>query len=82
MLKEFFPFNEKALALDQQVMALCQPEFAKLEQIRDYNQLKMLSAFTECNMAATELFGSTGYGLWDPGRDKLEIGRASCRERV
>ena len=72
MLKEFFPFNEKALALDQQVMALCQPEFAKLEQIRDYNQLKMLSAFTECNMAATELFGSTGYGLWDPGRDKLE----------
>ena len=72
MLKDFFPFNEKALALDQQVMALCQPEFAKLEQIRDYNQLKMLSAFTECNMAATELFGSTGYGLWDPGRDKLE----------
>ena len=72
MLKEFFPFNAKALELDAQVMKLCQPEFTKLEQIRDYNQLKMLSAFTECNMAATELFGSTGYGLWDPGRDKLE----------
>lgn len=72
MLKEFFPLNEKALALDAQVMELCAREFDVLEKIRDFNQLKMLQAFTECNMSAADLLGSTGYGLWDPGRDKLE----------
>ncbi len=72
MLEQFFNYQEEVLALDAQAMALCAPYFAKVEEKRDFNQLKMLGAFTEHNMSSTHMLGSTGYGLWDDGRDKLE----------
>lgn len=72
MLQQFFDYKPEVLALDEQAMALCRPYFARVEQIRDYNQLKMLKAFTDNNMSATHLQGTSGYGLWDTGRDKLE----------
>src|SRR5699024_12014622 len=43
-----------------------------LEQVRDFNQLKMLRAFAGNQMSATDMLGTTGYGLWDTGRAKLE----------
>ncbi len=72
MLNEFFSYKNEVLALDEKAMALCRPYFEKAEQVRDYNQLKMLKAFTDNGMAATHMLGSTGYGLWDVGREKLE----------
>lgn len=72
MLQQFFDYKPEVLALDEQAMELCRPYFARVEQIRDYNQLKMLKAFTDNNMSATHLQGTSGYGLWDTGRDKLE----------
>ncbi|MBQ7859409.1 MAG: methionine gamma-lyase family protein [Faecalibacterium sp.] len=72
MLQHFFDYKPEVLAVDQTVMQLCRPYFEKMEQIRDYNQLKMLKAFTDNNMSATHLQGTSGYGLWDSGRDKLE----------
>ncbi|MCI2046438.1 MAG: methionine gamma-lyase family protein [Faecalibacterium sp.] len=71
-LSEFFPYQPEALALDEKAMEACRPYFARMEEIRDYNQLKMLKAFTENQMAETHMLGSTGYGLWDAGREKLE----------
>ena len=72
MLNEFFSYQNAVLALDEKAMALCRPYFEKMEQVRDYNQLKMLKAFTDNGMAATHMLGTTGYGLWDAGREKLE----------
>ncbi len=43
-----------------------------MEDIRDYNQLKMLKAFADTQMSSTDMLGTTGYGLWDSGRAKLE----------
>ena len=53
-------------------MQLCTPYFRQAEQVRDYNQLKMLRAFTGNQMSSSDLLGTTGYGLWDTGRAKLE----------
>ena len=53
-------------------MELCAPYFRQAEEIRDYNQLKMLRAFADNQMSATDMLGTTGYGLWDTGRAKLE----------
>ena len=53
-------------------MELCQPYFRHMEEIRDFNQLKMLKAFTDTQMSSTDMLGTTGYGLWDTGRAKLE----------
>ena len=72
MLEQFYPYNARALELDEQALRLCRPYFEKMEEIRDYNQMKMLRAFTECEVSSSHLVGTTGYGLWDSGRSKLE----------
>ena len=72
MLEQFYPYNVRALELDEQALRLCRPYFEKMEEIRDYNQMKMLHAFTECEVSSSHLVGTTGYGLWDSGRSKLE----------
>ena len=72
MLEQFYPYNARALELDEQALRLCRPYFEKMEEIRDYNQMKMLHAFTECEVSSSHLVGTTGYGLWDSGRSKLE----------
>jgi cystathionine beta-lyase family protein involved in aluminum resistance len=72
MLEQFFDYKPEVLALDEQAMQLCQPYFKRMEEIRDFNQLKMLKAFADTQMSATDMLGTTGYGLWDTGRAKLE----------
>ena len=72
MLNQFFDYKPEVLALDEKALALCQPYFKQMEDIRDYNQLKMLKAFADTQMSSTDMLGTTGYGLWDTGRAKLE----------
>ena len=71
MIQDFFPVSEELTALDAEVLEACRGQFAAIEEIRDYNQLKMLKAFTDCRVAATHLVGTTGYGYDDIGREKL-----------
>lgn len=72
MIEQFFDVSPRMMELDQKVMELCKPYFAKVDEVKEYNQLKMLKVFTECNVSATHLVGSTGYGYDDAGRDKLD----------
>ena len=72
ILNHFFDYKPEVLALDEKAMELCQPYFRHMEEIRDYNQLKMLKAFADTQMSSTDMLGTTGYGLWDTGRAKLE----------
>lgn len=71
MIRDFFDVSDELLALDAQVLADCAPLFASIDETRNYNQLKMLKAFTECKVSATHLVGTTGYGYDDAGREKL-----------
>ena len=72
MIEQFYDLKPEVLALDRQALALCREQCAHVEGIRDYNQLKMLRAFTDSGVAAQHFFGSTGYGVWDDSRTKLE----------
>ena len=45
MLNHFFNYKPEVLALDEKAMELCQPYFRHMEEVRDFNQLKMLKAF-------------------------------------
>ena len=42
ILNHFFDYKPEVLALDEKAMELCQPYFRQMEEIRDFNQLKML----------------------------------------
>lgn len=72
MVTEFFPVGEKLLEADRAAMGLIAERLDEIEQVMQYNQLKMLKAFTNARFSANHMFGSTGYGYDDPGREKLE----------
>lgn len=72
MIKEFFDVSDELLAIDKEVMELCSPYFKKIEQIQEYNQLKVLKAFKDNYISAQHLVGTTGYGYDDKGRDGLD----------
>ena len=46
--------------------------FAKIEQTREYNQFKVISAMQEHKLDYTNFYWNTGYGYDDPGREKAE----------
>ena len=46
--------------------------FERIDQIAEYNQMKVLNAMQECRFAEDHLRGTTGYGYNDSGRDTLE----------
>lgn len=47
MIEEFYKLSPRLLELDKQARGLCAGQFAALEEIKEYNQLKMLRAFTD-----------------------------------
>ncbi len=46
--------------------------FKKIDDVEEYNSEKILNSFIENNICETDLYGSTGYGYGDIGRDKIE----------
>lgn len=46
--------------------------FQKIDEIAEYNQLKVIQAMQECQVSEACLLGTTGYGYNDLGRDRLE----------
>ena len=78
MIEQFYDLRPEVLALDRKALSLCREQFAHVEEIRDYNQLKMLRAFTDSGVEARHFWGSSGYGVWDDSRNKLEEVFARC----
>jgi cystathionine beta-lyase family protein involved in aluminum resistance len=63
---------ERARQLVAASEAAVQSVFREIEAICKHNQRKVLEAFWSERVSATDFQGSTGYGLGDEGRDKLE----------
>ena len=49
-----------------------EPIFKKIEKICEINSQKVINAFWECNLQEAHLNSSTGYGIDEPGRNKIE----------
>lgn len=48
------------------------PQFQELDRICMLNSKKVLDAFQECDLQESHLNSSTGYGIDEPGRNKIE----------
>lgn len=64
--------DEKVLNLSNEVMEELKERFLEIDEIAEYNQMKVLKAMQECRVAEAHLGTSTGYGYNDDGRDTLE----------
>lgn len=46
--------------------------FSKIDKVAEYNSIKVIKAMQDAHLAENHLYGSTGYGYNDSGRDTLE----------
>lgn len=72
MQTPFFKFDPRLSALSDKVLTELQPQFARIDEITDYNQQKVLSAFIERRVSEAHFVATTGYGYGDRGREVLE----------
>ena len=56
----------------ESILADLSERFQEMDKIAEYNQLKVLKALQDCRVSEACLYGSTGYGYNDIGRDTLE----------
>ena len=67
-----FGIKKEILELSKEVEKELQLEFEKIDKIKELNSLKVLSAFQKCGLAEMHLQSSTGYGIDEAGRNKIE----------
>ena len=58
--------------LAEEVEKELKPQFQELDRICEINSKKVLEAFQECDLQEAHLNSSTGYGIDEPGRNKIE----------
>ena len=64
--------NKKLEEMSKQVEQEIKPIFNKIDEICEKNSKKVLNAFQECDLQESHLNSSTGYGIDEPGRNKIE----------
>ena len=62
---DVFAFGEK-------ISGELKSRFERIDEVAEYNQIKVIKAFHDCKVSEACLYGSTGYGYSDIGRDTLE----------
>lgn len=72
LLLNNYGIDEKIFNLAKEVDKDIQPQFDKMREIREYNQLKVLNAMQESHLSDNHFNWTTGYGYNDLGREKVE----------
>ncbi len=68
----FFKIDEKIENASKKALEMCKDQFKEIDEITEYNQLKVLNAFIEFGISESHFYTSTGYGYGDRGRDTLD----------
>ncbi|AKN30672.1 hypothetical protein Ccar_07440 [Clostridium carboxidivorans P7] len=71
-LKDYYGISDKVIKLYEQTINDIKDEFAKYDEIREYNQLKVLNALQQERISDSHFTNSSGYGYGDIGRDSLD----------
>ena len=67
-----FGIKKEILELSKEVEKEIEPIFKRIDEIKEKNSLKVLSAFQKCGLSEMHLHTSTGYGIDEIGRNKIE----------
>ena len=69
---EEFGIKKEILELSKEVESEIQLQLKNVERIKGINSLKVLNAFQKCGLSEMHLHSSTGYGIDEVGRNKIE----------
>lgn len=67
-----FGIKDDVINLSNKIENNLQQIFKNIEEITEYNSLKVLKAFQKYNLSEMHFNGTTGYGYGDIGRDTIE----------
>ena len=75
MTKEIYRsmgIDDKVFVFGQEIAESLKERFDKINEVAEYNQLKVVHAMQKCKASEACLYSSSGYGYNDIGRDTLE----------
>ncbi|MDE7351726.1 MAG: methionine gamma-lyase family protein [Acetatifactor sp.] len=75
LLKEMYAgmgISREVYEYGERTLAALGDRFRRIDEVSEYNQLKVVRAMQECRVSEACLLGTTGYGYNDLGRDTLE----------
>ena len=67
-----FGISDTVVNMADEAMTTVSSVFSKIDEVRQYNQLRVLNAFRNARFAEAHLGATTGYGYDDIGREKIE----------
>ncbi len=69
---EQFGIKKEVLAFGREVLQDMEERFREIDEMAELNQLKVIHAMQNNRVSESHLWGTTGYGYNDTGRDTLE----------
>lgn len=72
LLCKQFNIEKEVIEFVSEKEILILDQFKHIDEIREYNQYKVLKAMQDSKLASTDFNWTTGYGYGDPGREKVE----------
>lgn len=72
MLKKTYGFTDKVFDLYERALKDAKEQFGIYDEIREFNQIKVLNAFQEERISDVNFTNSTGYGYDDAGREGID----------
>ncbi len=72
-MAEFFEISDKIKELSATALKNAMPVFNGVDELTEFNQQKVLSAFIKNRVDETDFNTTTGYGYSDKGREKLDV---------
>ncbi|NLJ69862.1 MAG: hypothetical protein GX328_00160 [Clostridiaceae bacterium] len=67
-----FDVSSKAYQASEQALLECKDTFNQIEQLREFNQLRVIKAFQNAKISASDFQFSNGYGYNDSSRKSIE----------
>lgn len=71
-MNSFFDIDERIEEKSQEALLKCREAFDTIDDITEYNQLKVQKAFIDNAISESHFVSSTGYGYGDRGREILD----------
>ena len=71
ILREVYGIDDRVIDYVFKIKRRCADKIAAMEEVKEYNSLKVLHAFQKVGVEERHFTPSTGYGLADIGREKL-----------
>ncbi|MDZ5001493.1 hypothetical protein GNF79_21055, partial [Clostridium perfringens] len=72
LMMKNYNFKQKTFELYKEALKDVEEVFGSYDEIREYNQLKVLKAFQDERISDSHFTNSSGYGYDDIGRDSLD----------